>query len=317
MADAGPTEPTGDPVRLDPMRPTTLPPDEHDRHDRWLIVRAATDPADLAPDEAVQARRLLHDCAECAVLAADLGVISHAIATSPTPPRPRDFRITPEQAAASRGSVLQRLGRWIAAPRQAVLRPLAGAALAAGIVLVVVSPMLPRQQQDVAGGAGPTTDQVSPRATDPGVDATMTMQAPEPPDAPVAGQEADSGPASTDGAGPQAYDSTGREMGGQAPKGSGDPTLQVRVMAVSPSPTDPATAMLPLPTDASDTRPPAAIQEDAVPPEDGASSVSAAASAMDDTSYALLLLGIVLAGSGGVLLLLVWFGRRTEDPLLR
>ncbi|MBX3031517.1 MAG: hypothetical protein KF809_15330 [Chloroflexi bacterium] len=313
MADR---EPMGDLPRLEHMRPASPPAAEHASHDRWLVVRAATDPADLTPDETVEARRLLRDCIECTTLASDLGIISHAMATLPVPARPRDFRITPEQAASARGSLLTRLGRWIAAPRQAVLRPVAGAALAMGLVLVVVSPMVP-SQGDPSGPQGMRTNVVAPKTSDDAPQATdgvMSVMMSQDPDTLDGGRYGDARPQASPG-GHEAQGVGGPEVGtGQTSNGrelvGPDGPVRVSDTTASASPTDATIAMLPAPTDAPTSQPPAAREPEMARAASGPAG-------LDDTSYALLLLGIVLAGSGGIVLLLVWFGRRAEDPLLR
>jgi hypothetical protein len=111
--------------------------DAHDLHERLLIVRFATND-ELQPDEAARARALMAGCAACAALSLDVQTISRATAVSLTAARARDFRLTPEQAAAARGS---RIRRWLArlsTPGMGTLRPLAGAAVALGMLLVVV-----------------------------------------------------------------------------------------------------------------------------------------------------------------------------------
>jgi hypothetical protein len=150
-------EPSTTPDRLSDVRPGSQLASDHAGHDRWLVVRFTTDPVDLTPDETVAARALLSACPDCAALAADLGVISDAVATSVMPSRPRDFRLTPDQAASAHGSVLDRIRRWLGSPRAAVLRPLAGAAVPIGLVLVLVSPMLrpPTAVPNEAAGIAP------------------------------------------------------------------------------------------------------------------------------------------------------------------
>jgi hypothetical protein len=99
--------------RLAGVRPDPRPTSDHAGHDRWLVVRWITDPADLTPTETTAARALLTGCADCASLASDLEIISRATLSSVVPSRPRDFRITPEQAASAQGGVLDRARRWL------------------------------------------------------------------------------------------------------------------------------------------------------------------------------------------------------------
>ena len=149
-------EPPGSDGRLSDVNPGTMSSADHAQHDRWLVARAASHDTDLTPAELASARALLDGCPACASLAADITTIAHATAVSLAPARPRDFRLSPRQAAAARGGVLDRLARWLASPRSTMLRPLAGASLAIGIVLVAVGPSIqgPLQAQAPAPNAG-------------------------------------------------------------------------------------------------------------------------------------------------------------------
>ena len=90
------------------------------------------------------ASALVASCPDCARLATDIAAISAAVATEPVPPRRRDFRISPEQARALRGSPFQRLMRRFALPSSGgALRPLATGALSIGLVLVFVGSVVP------------------------------------------------------------------------------------------------------------------------------------------------------------------------------
>ncbi len=138
---------TGEPIR----------PNEHDLHERLLVVRFATDD-ELDAAEAARARGLLASCPECAALANDIKAISRATAASLTPSRPRDFRLTPDQAAAARGSRIRRWLGGLTSPGMGSLRPLAGAAVALGLLLVVAAGGIPgfpgtATTRDTAGSA--------------------------------------------------------------------------------------------------------------------------------------------------------------------
>ncbi len=277
-------EPQPPAERLADVRQDPRPSPDHAGHDRWLVVRWTTDPADLSPDETAQARALLAGCTDCAALAADFELITRATATSVVPPRPRDFRLTPEQAATARGSILDRARRWLGSPRSVALRPLAGAGVAMGLVLVLLAPSLRS-----TGGAAP---------------------APQAVDAPVATSVLKATPATARGANP-----AGAEMDAGA---TDDPAgTQVDIMFVAPASPSPAsdggTAMREMATDHPEAPVAQAPDEDAVAqPPTGTSRT-----AVDDTTFALTLLGIVLAGVGLMVLLLTWFARRWQDPLLR
>lgn len=128
--------------------PRTSRPD-HERHDALLIARAVAD--DVSDAERRVAESLVARCSDCHALALDLRGLDLSADLLPTPPRTRDFSITPEQAARHRGSPLERFLSALAAPRLRVLQPIAGAALSLGIVLAVAGSVLP-------SGTGPTSE---------------------------------------------------------------------------------------------------------------------------------------------------------------
>jgi hypothetical protein len=287
---------------------------DHAGHDRWLVVRWTTDPADLTPAETTQARSLLAGCADCAALSADLETISRATATSVVPARPRDFRLTPEQAASSRGSILDRLRRWLGTPGAFAVRPLAGAALAIGLVLVIVAP-------NVRPAAAPTGDATG------GANPAAAASALAEPGATQAAAQRNSYAKET----PEGVAGAGPEMDVQAaPTGaSASENILMTRVADSAQPSQAADSVM------ADHR--AAASPDGVAgemaPDDGTKSVpeadpdagqaerapatSTADAAADSTTFALTLLGIVLAGTGLMVLLFAWLARRWQDPLLR
>lgn len=116
-------------------------PSDHARHDRLLVSRVAAD--DAYASEAADARALVEACAQCAALAVDIRLIRSATSSSGAPARPRDFRLSVEQAENLRGSPVERLLRRLAAPGLAPLRPMAGAAMSLGLALAVVGAALP------------------------------------------------------------------------------------------------------------------------------------------------------------------------------
>ena len=107
------------------MPPTPdVRPTSNDRHDPLLVAALAA--GDLAATDRVLATHLIQTCVECATLHDDLVAIARATAAVPPPiaTRPRDFRLTPEQARRLRPSGWRRVMGGFAAPRLAFAKPL-------------------------------------------------------------------------------------------------------------------------------------------------------------------------------------------------
>ena len=328
MADREPANPVG---RLSDVNPGTLSSADHAQHDRWLVVRAASHDTDLTPAESASARALLEGCDECASLAADITTITQATAVSLAPARPRDFRLTPAQAATSRGGALDRLGRWLASPRASILRPLAGASLAIGIVLVAVGPSIKGPVQPPVPGpnAGIAAPAESAAAAD--VAAPLDTATPDPAhimDMQLAPQG--SGPvnpevqtglapdASPGMAGVSAMAASQPPDATQLPDATPPPDASsvTRMAKSSPGVSPDVTAEVTPDPQVADVQGVAG----ASPASGGSGQDAVAPSSVrspDDTTKAIVLLGIVLAGTGILILLLTWLVRRmTRDPLL-
>ncbi len=110
------------------------------------------DAGDLAGAELARAEQLRATCAGCAALAADLGAIRAAMTALPVPARPRDYRLSPEDAARLRPSAWRRFRDWLAAPGSTV-RPLATGLATLGVVGLLVTAGLPGLGGFGAGGA--------------------------------------------------------------------------------------------------------------------------------------------------------------------
>lgn len=135
-----------------PRHDQSPPGADHQSHDRLLLIRLAAD--DLSSAERPAAEALRGGCAECSALARDVDMIAHATARLPAPSRPRDFRMSPEQARMARGTFIGRILERLAVPRLGILQPLGAAAVAIGFVLVVVGMGLPSM-----GGASSAVDE--------------------------------------------------------------------------------------------------------------------------------------------------------------
>ena len=96
----------------------------HDRHDPLLVAALAA--GDLAGTDRGQALDLTRSCVDCAVLHDDLIVLARATASTPPPlmSRPRDFQLTPADAARLRPGGWRRLVAAFSGARSGVTRPL-------------------------------------------------------------------------------------------------------------------------------------------------------------------------------------------------
>ncbi len=300
-------------------RDVAPPGAEHSKHDPLLIARYAARDVDAADMQV--AERIVAECTDCAALVADLRVIARSVAAVPTPRRPRDFRISPEQAAAVRGSFLERILRRIAMPGTAVLQPFAGAAVAIGLVLVVVGGTLPGTSSAPMARAPAPYAAESASSARPGAE----VDAGEPGASAVAGDsigpaaseaapspylgapelDAESAPLVTEGASPAAAEG--------APSDTDPETGEGRASA-SAEPSDPT----PVPSARVSARP--TSDTAAVGPDEDTSSGGAAETAAqpDPAGTPLVLVGALLAAAGIVLLLLRVLGQRMmRDPGLR
>src|SRR3954451_9763172 len=101
----------------------TTRPDAHRDHDPDLIA-SLLDREAGGPDRD-RATALVTSCNACARLHADLVALTAAVRVQPTPARPRDFSITPEDAARLRRGRGWRRLLALGGPRDRLTRPLA------------------------------------------------------------------------------------------------------------------------------------------------------------------------------------------------
>jgi hypothetical protein len=110
---------------------------DHDLHDRLLVAALAA--GDLAATDRDHALALTRSCAACAELHDDLLAIARATAAvPPIAARPRDFRLSPGDAARLRPSGLRGLLDRLAGARRAVTRPLGAGLATIGLVGLLV-----------------------------------------------------------------------------------------------------------------------------------------------------------------------------------
>jgi hypothetical protein len=116
-----------------PHIPDTL----HDTHDLELVAAYAA--GDASGEALARATTLVAGCAQCAALHHDLRAIAAAMPELPAPVRPRDFRLSPEQAASLRPAGLRGFLSTLAGPRFSFATPLGSGLAALGIVGVLVA----------------------------------------------------------------------------------------------------------------------------------------------------------------------------------
>jgi hypothetical protein len=138
------------------------PPASHDLHDPLAIAAYAA--GDATGDQLALATGLVATCGDCAALHHDLRAIAAALPAAMPAPRPRDFRLTAEQADALRPAGWRRLLAPLAGPRFAFAGPL-GTGLAtlglAGILIAGASgiPLPGSAPEDTTAGGGETAMQ--------------------------------------------------------------------------------------------------------------------------------------------------------------
>lgn len=296
------------------MTQNRKPSADHARHDRLLVVRYLDLDNDLLASEVSQARALLASCPDCAALATELQLISDATSRMALPARPRDFRLTPQQAASLRPSAFRRfLENAGSAFRFEFLRPLAGVAVAIGLLLAVVG-ALPLTHAAGTAGLAAATDSGNQRVTTPQGPTAAPAAAPAPSGETSAATNAlisDAGvspmpvvaPASS-AMGPM---SAPTAKAAASPHASAAETQTVPVSAATtgPKPYDPATGTT---TAVGPTGTPEAAQPPAL--GNSGAAVAAGSDRASDAISPLLILGVLLASLGLVVILLSFVARR-------
>lgn len=144
----------------------------HATHDVTLIAGHAA--GDLVDSERTRAQFLLDSCRSCAELDGDLIAIAAATRSLPAlATAPRDFRLSPEQAASlQRGSWLRAALAPFSATRSAV-RPMATAFTSLGLAGLLVATVLPGLLGSPASLSGPERNRAAT-----GAEATSAPAAP-------------------------------------------------------------------------------------------------------------------------------------------
>ena len=114
-----------------------IPDSNHANHDLELIAAFAA--GDTTGADLVQAQRNVDGCVACAALHADLVAIASALPSLPAPIRPRDFRLTTDDARRLRPSGLRGVLAAFASPRFSFATPLGTGLAALGLAGVLVA----------------------------------------------------------------------------------------------------------------------------------------------------------------------------------
>ena len=120
--------------------PTPMPhlPATHATHDPLAIAAYAA--GDATGDELAAASTLVATCEACAALHHDLRAIALALpATTAPAPRPRDFRLTPDQAASLAPTGWRRLLAPFAGPSFGFAKPLGTGLATLGLTGILVA----------------------------------------------------------------------------------------------------------------------------------------------------------------------------------
>ena len=130
--------------------------EQHAQHDHLLVVSLAA--GDLTAADRDRAASQIATCAECALLHDDLVAIERATAVLPAAVRPRDFQLTPEQAARLRPAGWRRFVGAFASPRFAMTRQLGVGLTTLGLAGLMVS-VLGSVSLPMAGSAAAPAEQ--------------------------------------------------------------------------------------------------------------------------------------------------------------
>ena len=201
----------------DPVRTTA--PAEHARHDLSIVAVLAARPADLDEKDSAAARAQVASCSTCADALADLLALQTTLPETATPPRPRDFRLTPADAQRLHQSGWRRFLGYFGSPRDGFSRPLAIGLTTLGLAGILLASIPSTSLMGGSGGAAPGNEAApvqqaapAPAASVPSTDRTALGAVP----ASAAPSAAASAPAEVAAAAPSAS----TVLGGAAPSTS-------------------------------------------------------------------------------------------------
>jgi hypothetical protein len=144
----------------------------HAQHDPLLVASLAA--GDLAGTDRDRASALIADCADCASLHSDLLAIARATAALPPVRAPRDFTLSPEQAAALRPVGWRRLVAAIGGSR-----PLMSRQLGIGLATIGLAGLLVSTLPGIQLGSTASAPMAAPAGSASRGDSTVTELSPE------------------------------------------------------------------------------------------------------------------------------------------
>lgn len=122
----------------------------HASHDTMVVAALAARAPELSDPELERGRELIATCSGCADLLADLVSLQTALPTTSTPVRPRDLRLTADDAARLHRSGWRRVLGFFGSARDGVSRPLAVGLTTLGLAGLLVASL---PSMFMAGGA--------------------------------------------------------------------------------------------------------------------------------------------------------------------
>jgi hypothetical protein len=144
-------------------------PSPHAAHDLTLIAALAARTSDLTEPQVTTANEQLASCEACTALLADLVTLQTALPTTSTPPRPRDYSLTPADAERLRRTGWRRFLGLIGSARDNVSRPLAVGFTSlgvAGLLLASASSLIGGgSTQAILSPVGAAVEQAAPAAS--------------------------------------------------------------------------------------------------------------------------------------------------------
>lgn len=145
---------------------------DHERHDQEVVAAAA--------DRGGRAVGVLAACDDCLTLVGDLRSIASAMPWSAIPGRPRDYRLTMEDAARLRRRRWRRIVAALGTGRDAVTRPLALSLTTLGLIGLLLG-SIPAAMPFAAGTARGQAEIAQPVGASDANDASGTITTTVPP----------------------------------------------------------------------------------------------------------------------------------------